>query len=140
MIPPGPPRRSPRSYPVLVADPSRNPQPGALPPTRPGAPQLPAIDATGPAVLSAVTGNKPRPEPLDPPMVPFAVAGLVTFALAGLVGLMFRDWLAEHGHTGWLWTCLAGFVIGIVGLVTMIRHDRYRRARRALTHPEVREL
>jgi hypothetical protein len=128
---------------VLVADPSRNPQPGALPPGRPGAPQVPAADATRPAVLSglsAVTGSKPRPQPLDPPMVPFAVAGLAAFALAGLFGLVFRDWLADHGHTGWLWTCLAGFVIGIPGLAIMIRHDRDRRARRALTHPEVREL
>ena len=71
-------------------------------------------------------------------MVPFAVAGLIGFAVTGLVLLLFRDRLAEHGHTGWLWTCLAGFLIGLVGLATMIRHDAHRRRRRALTHPEFR--
>jgi hypothetical protein len=92
------------------------------------------------SALTAVTGTKPRPEPLDPPMVPFALAGLGAFLLAGIVGLIFRDWLADHGHTDWLWICLGGFLVGLPGLATMIRHDRHRRARRALTHPEVREL
>ncbi|TDC00526.1 DUF2530 domain-containing protein [Micromonospora fluostatini] len=73
----------------------------------------------------------PRPEPLDPPMVPFAVAGLVAWAAAGLVLLLFRDWLAEHGHENWLWTCLAGFLWGFPGLAVMMRHDAKRRRRRA---------
>ncbi|HET9516985.1 MAG TPA: DUF2530 domain-containing protein [Actinoplanes sp.] len=72
-------------------------------------------------------------------MVPFALAGMAVFALAGLIGLAFRDRLAEHGHLNWLWICVAGFLIGIPGLLTMRRHDRHRAARRALTHPEVRE-
>ena len=126
----GPPGRSSRSYPVLVADPTRIPQPAD--------PHRPATSGLS-AVTGAVSGSKPRPEPLDPPMVPFALAGLGAFALAGLAGLLFRGWLAEQGHTDWLWTCLAGFVIGLIGLATMIRHDAHRRARRALTHPEVRE-
>jgi hypothetical protein len=105
----------------------------------PGATSPPAVGATTTA-LSAVTGTKPRPEPLDPPMVPFALVGLGAFVLAGIVGLVFRGWLADHGHTGWLWICLGGFLVGLPGLATMIRHDRHRRARRALTHPEVREL
>jgi uncharacterized membrane protein len=73
----------------------------------------------------------PPPEPLDPPMVPFAVGGIVAWAVIGLVlWLFFRDWLADHGHTGWLWTCLAGFLWGFPGLAVMIRHDARRRARR----------
>ena len=80
--------------------------------------------------LDAVTGTKPRPEPLDPPMVPFAVGGMVAFAVAGLV-----VWLAG-GPAEWRWICLSGFLWGIVGLITMIRHDAHRRRRRALTHPE----
>ncbi|MEH0937869.1 DUF2530 domain-containing protein [Micromonospora psammae] len=72
----------------------------------------------------------PRPEPLDPPMVPFAVAGLVAWAVAGLVLLVFRGWLTEHGHQDWLWTCLAGFLWGFPGLAVMMRHDANRRRRR----------
>jgi hypothetical protein len=86
--------------------------------------------------LDAVTGTKPRPEPLDPPMVPFALAGMAAFLFAGLVLLPFQGWLSDHGHTEWLWICLAGFLSGIPGLLTMMRHDANRRRRRALSHPE----
>jgi hypothetical protein len=71
----------------------------------------------------------PRPAPLDPPMVPFAVAGIVVWAVVGLVLLLFRDWLADHGHTDWLWICLAGFLLGFPGLAVMLRHDANRRGR-----------
>ncbi|GAA3346204.1 hypothetical protein GCM10020358_56320 [Amorphoplanes nipponensis] len=80
--------------------------------------------------LDAVTGTKPRPEPLDPPMVPFALAGIAAFTVAGVVLLL-------AGAPGsWLWTCLAGALCGIPGLLTMLRHDANRRRRRALSHPE----
>lgn len=62
-------------------------------------------------------------------MVPFAVGGMALFAIALLV-----VWLA--GAPGyWLWTCVAGFLWGIPGLLTMLRHDANRRRRRALSHP-----
>ena len=71
-------------------------------------------------------------------MVPFAVAGMAAFGATGFVLLFFGDWLAAHGHTEWLWICLAGFLVGIPGLITMIVHDGHRRRRRALSHPEFR--
>ncbi|HEX6499956.1 MAG TPA: DUF2530 domain-containing protein [Micromonosporaceae bacterium] len=64
-------------------------------------------------------------------MVPFALVGMGVWAVAGLVLLGFRGWLAQHGHTGWLWTCLAGFLLGLPGLAVMLRHDANRRARQA---------
>jgi hypothetical protein len=76
---------------------------------------------------------RPAPEPLDPPMVPFAVAGMAGWAVAGLVLLGFRGALADHGHTNWLWICLAGVLLGVPGLSLMIIHDRNRRRRRAAT-------
>jgi hypothetical protein len=79
-----------------------------------------------------VTSTKPRIEPLDPPMVPFAVAGIAAFAVAGIVLLL------AGGRSEWLWTCLAGVLIGIPGLLTMLRHDAKRRRRRALSHPKFR--
>jgi hypothetical protein len=63
-------------------------------------------------------------------MVPFAVGGLVGWAVAGLVLLLFRAELAANGHTGWLWICLAGFLLGFPGLAVMLRHDANRRRRR----------
>ena len=86
--------------------------------------------AEHPRGLDAVTGTKPRPEPLDPPMVPFAVAGMAAFAVAGVVLLL------AGAPDLWLWTCLAGLLLGIPGLITMLRHDAHRRRRRALTHPD----
>ena len=85
-----------------------------------------------------MTSSKPRIEPLDPPMVPFAVGGMAAFGLAGVVLLLFRGWLAAHGHTHWLWICVAGVLIGVPGLITMIVHDANRRRRRALSHGEFR--
>lgn len=79
--------------------------------------------------LAAVTGTKPRPEPLDPPMVPFALGGMGAFAVAGIILLI------AGGPHMWLWICLAGFLQGIPGLLTMLRHDAHRRRRRALSHP-----
>jgi len=67
-------------------------------------------------------------KPPDPPMIPFAVVGIVAWAVLGLALLPFRDWLSRHGHMNWFWTCLAGFLWGFVGLAVMIRHDRHRRA------------
>jgi Protein of unknown function (DUF2530) len=65
-------------------------------------------------------------------MVPFAVAGLAAFVVAGVV-----VWLAG-GPDSWLDTCIAGFIVGIPGLITMIIHDRNRRRRRSITHAEFR--
>jgi hypothetical protein len=63
-------------------------------------------------------------QPLDPPMVPFAVGGIIAFALAA-IGLWVFD-----GPRDWLEISLAGFAWGFVGLAAMIPHDRRRRARR----------
>ncbi|MDG4821519.1 DUF2530 domain-containing protein [Asanoa sp. WMMD1127] len=71
--------------------------------------------------------QQPRVAPLDPPMTPFAVGGMVVWAVVGLVVLaFFRD-----GRENWLWTCLAGFLLGLPGLAVMIRHDANRRRRLA---------
>jgi hypothetical protein len=63
-------------------------------------------------------------------MVPFAVGGLAGFLVAALI-----VWLAD-GPDRWLQICVTGFLLGIPGLITMIIHDRNRRRRRAVSHPE----
>lgn len=85
-----------------------------------------------PTGLAAVTGVKPRVEPLDPPMVPFAIAGLAAFVVAAIVCLL------ADAPDEWLDTSVAGFLVGIPGLITMIVHDRNRKRRRALSHGEFR--
>jgi hypothetical protein len=83
---------------------------------------------------AAPTNDEPetaRPAALDPPMVPFAIGGMVIWAVIGLALLPFRDTLQAHGHGNWLAICLAGFLWGFPGLAVMIRHDADRRRRRA---------
>ena len=64
-------------------------------------------------------------------MVPFAVGGIVVWVIVGLVLLVNRDALVEQGREEWLTICLAGALLGLPGLVTMIVHDRNRARRRA---------
>jgi uncharacterized membrane protein len=78
-----------------------------------------------------VIGVPPPPKPLDPPMVPFAIAGIVLWILAALIMLPFRDELTEAGRGNWLGIAIAGALWGIPGLLTMVVHDRNRRRRRA---------
>ncbi len=70
-------------------------------------------------------------KPLDPPMVPFALGGMALWLVVGLILLLFRHTLSAHGHTDWLWICLAGFLLGFPGWFVVGRHDRRRRQRRA---------
>jgi Protein of unknown function (DUF2530) len=65
-----------------------------------------------------------KQQPLDPPMVPFAVGGIIAFAVAAIAVWIF------DGPQSWLEVCVAGFAWGFVGLAVMIRHDKRRKARR----------
>jgi hypothetical protein len=80
---------------------------------------------------STVCGVTSKPKPLDPPMVPFALAGIGLWILAVLVMLPFRDELAEAGHELWFDIAVAGALWGIPGGLTMAVHDRNRKRRRA---------
>jgi hypothetical protein len=60
---------------------------------------------------------------LDPPMVPYAMGGIIAFIIAGLV-----VWIAD-GPGRWMQICVAGVLWGLVGLAAMIRHDRNRQTR-----------
>jgi hypothetical protein len=56
--------------------------------------------------------------------VAIVTGGTVLWLVAFVVLLPFHGWLSSHGHTDWLWTCLAGFGLGLIGVW-------YCRARRA---------
>jgi ABC-type nickel/cobalt efflux system permease component RcnA len=76
--------------------------------------------------------------PLEPPLEPVVDdglgairVGLIAWALAGVVLLLRRDWLADRGTEWWLLVCLAGVVICLGQWAIFARHRANRRAREA---------
>jgi hypothetical protein len=48
--------------------------------------------------------------------------GTALFAAGFLVLLPFYGWLGRNDHRIWLWTCLAGALLGVLGYAIMRRH------------------
>lgn len=48
--------------------------------------------------------------------------GTGLFLLAFIVLLPMYSWLAQHGHRVWLWTALAGWLLGAAGLMLIGKH------------------
>ena len=69
-------------------------------------------------------------EPLDLDGVRTLQVGTLIWALATLALLPFHDALADAGRTWWIWTCLAGFLLGLVGLRHVTRRRTARKAGR----------
>ncbi|GAA2509702.1 DUF2530 domain-containing protein [Pilimelia columellifera] len=67
-----------------------------------------------------------RLTPLDPPMTPFMIGGLVIWAAAWIVGYAADDLPNAADRERWLGICAAGFLLGLAGLALMIRHDARR--------------
>ena len=53
--------------------------------------------------------------------------GTALWFVAFVVLLPFYDWLERHGHLIWLWTCLAGWLLGLLGWMIISRHRRLGR-------------
>jgi Protein of unknown function (DUF2530) len=67
-------------------------------------------------------------EPLDVDGTRTVAVGAVLFLVGFAVLLPFRDQLADAGRTWWLWSCLAGFGLGVVGWAYCRRRRGQRRA------------
>ena len=50
------------------------------------------------------------------------LAGTALWFAGFVVLLPFYGWLGRHDHRVWLWTCLAGWVLGLIGWSIMRRH------------------
>ncbi|MGA8210988.1 MAG: DUF2530 domain-containing protein [Nocardioidaceae bacterium] len=70
-------------------------------------------------------------DPLDVDGTRTVAVGTALFGLAFLALLPFHGPLAEADKDWWVWTCLAGFVLGLVGWGYCRRRARMRRRRRA---------
>jgi hypothetical protein len=64
---------------------------------------------------------------VQPPAVRINARRIVMIGTAiwfvGFVALLpFYGWLGRHEHRIWLWTCLAGWILGCIGYAIMRRH------------------
>lgn len=48
--------------------------------------------------------------------------GTAVFFVVFVVLLFFWGWLGRHDHRIWLWTSLAGWLLGLLGFSVMTRH------------------
>lgn len=67
-------------------------------------------------------------EPLDVDGTRTLAVGTVLFLVAFALLLPFRDRLDDAGKGWWLWTCLAGFGLGVLGWDYCRRRRRRRQA------------
>ena len=56
-------------------------------------------------------------KPLDLSGIPSVIAGIIAWAIAFVVVLIFRDELEKDGLEWWLWVTVAGFGLGLIGLI-----------------------
>ncbi|GAA3302081.1 hypothetical protein GCM10020295_46880 [Streptomyces cinereospinus] len=84
------------------------------------------------------TPKHEAPEPLEGPVVGTITGGTIVWFALFLAQLPFYGWFDEHGHTWWLWTCLAGRRSGPAGHLVRPpprRRPAPRRATRGRTTP-----
>ena len=66
--------------------------------------------------------TRPTPEPLDVDAVSVVTVGTLLWALGGLGLVVFaRGWLERNHDVWWVWTCVSGFLLGLVGIVYVRR-------------------
>jgi hypothetical protein len=65
-----------------------------------------------------------RPDALQVNPRPVIATGIGLFFVAFLALLPFWSWLGSHHHRDWLWTALAGWLLGLAGWLLMGRHRR----------------
>ncbi len=70
-------------------------------------------------------------DPLDVDGTRTVAVGSGLFLLAFLALLPFRDQLEDTGRGWWLWTCLTGFGLGVVGWEYCRRRKHRRQAHEA---------
>lgn len=65
-----------------------------------------------------------QPPPVQMNARRVVAVGTTLWFIAFVALLPFYGWLGRHDHRIWLWTCLAGWVLGIIGLLLIMRHRR----------------
>jgi hypothetical protein len=62
------------------------------------------------------TPKHEAPEPLEGPVVATITGGTILWLVLFLVQIPFYSWFDERGLMWWVWTCLAGGGLGLIGI------------------------
>jgi MFS-type transporter involved in bile tolerance (Atg22 family) len=69
--------------------------------------------------------RRPDPEPLETDDRPVVIVGIILWALAfAVLVVFFRDDLRRHDAAWWLWACVIGVALGLYGLRFTSRRQR----------------
>ncbi|MCF1596735.1 DUF2530 domain-containing protein [Streptomyces muensis] len=69
------------------------------------------------------TPKHEAPEPLEGPVVATITGGTILWFVLFVVQLPFYGWFDDRDLTWWVWTCLAGGGLGIIGIWYVRRRD-----------------
>ncbi|MEV6317426.1 DUF2530 domain-containing protein [Streptomyces sp. NPDC051776] len=69
------------------------------------------------------TPRHKAPEPLEGNVVATITGGTALWFVLFLVQLPFYTWFEDNGHLWWLWTCLTGGGLGLVGIWYVRRRE-----------------
>ena len=70
-------------------------------------------------------------EPLDVDGVRSMVVGTIAWLVAVIALLPFQSTLRADGRSWWIWTCLTGFALGLLGIEYCRRRRKRARSRPA---------
>jgi uncharacterized membrane protein YfcA len=68
--------------------------------------------------------ERPRPAAVQTDARKIVAVGTALFFVAFVAFLPCYTWLGTHHHRVWLWTALAGWLLGIAGWTLMHKHRR----------------
>ncbi|KQX59363.1 MULTISPECIES: DUF2530 domain-containing protein [unclassified Streptomyces] len=84
------------------------------------------------------TPKHEAPEPLEGPVVATITGGTILWFVLFLVQVPFYGWFDDRDLTWWVWTCLAGAGLGLIGIwyvrgrdAAIKRHEAARAAEAA---------
>jgi hypothetical protein len=101
----------------------------------PGGNTLSSVDLRDDQPMKHEIGNRTfivaDVEPLDVDGVRTIEVGTLTWLIGFIALLPFYSRLEDDGHIWWLWTCLAGFGLGLFGLEYCRRRRNLRSERAA---------
>lgn len=69
------------------------------------------------------TPKHEAPEPLEGPVVATIIGGTILWFVLFLVQIPFYSWFEDRDLMWWVWTCLAGAGLGLIGIWYVRRRE-----------------